>query len=143
MIRGRHYVDAPLSPPLSVITSPADTASPELQRSSNKTSDASQTSWIRDRFEIDGSSDEETTPNSAVSGTSSFATSTGYSGGSAEFVSESDSPRRGSELDSPQRGIVSPPLKRRHLRAVNMEQTDMPPQKPAPTGPLPEPPQSA
>jgi hypothetical protein len=141
-IRGRHYVDAPLSPPLSVITSPADTASPELPRSSNKTSDGSQASWIRDRFEIDGSSDEETAPNSAVSGTSSFATSTGYSG-SAELLSESDSPRRGSELESPQRGIVSPPLKRRQLRAVNLDQNDMPPQKPAPTGPLPEPPQSA
>src|SRR5208282_892138 len=71
-------------------------------------------------------------------------TSTGYSTtASAEFVSDSDSPRRGSELESPQRGIVSPQARRRQLRVVNMEETDMPPQKPAPTGPLPEPPQSA
>ena len=142
-IRGRHYVDAPLSPPLSVITS-ADTSSPEIPRAANKTSETSQVSWIRDRFEIDGSSDEETMPTSAVSGTSSFATTTGYStSASAEFVSDSESPRRGSELESPQRGVVSPQARRRQLRVVNLEETDMPPQKPAPTGPLPEPPQSA
>ena len=130
-IRGRHYVDAPLSPPLSFVTS--EPVSPELGRTliSFKPSEHSQGSWIKDRFEMsDEASDEETMPTSAISATSSFGTSNGYSTNAERTSMDTNSSRRSSD---------SPP-KNRHLRTINMD--DMPPQKPAPTGPLPRPPES-
>ena len=132
-IRGRHYVEAPLSPPLSAVIS-SEAASPEFARSSLslKPSENSQGSWIQERFDMsDESSDEESMPRSAVSASTSFATSTGYSETGERTSTESDSSRR---------SINSPPSKRQ-LRAINMD--DMPPQKPAPTGPLPRPPESS
>ena len=77
----------------------------------------------------DESGDEESMPRSAVSASTSFATSTGYS--ERKISTESDSSRR---------SMNSPPSKRQPP-VINM--VDMPPQKPVPTGPLPRPPESS
>jgi hypothetical protein len=129
-IRGQHYVEAPLSPPLSAVLS-SEPASPEFARSSlsPKASENSQGSWIQERFDMsDEPSDEESMPASA---TTSFATSTGYSETGERTSTDSESSRR---------SINSPPSKRQP-RAMNIGY--MPPQKPAPTGPLPHPPESS
>jgi hypothetical protein len=129
-IKGRHYVEAPLSPPLSLVSEPA---SPELSRASLslKPGENTQGAWIKERFEMpDESSDEETMPTSAVSASSSFGTSHGYSTNAERSSMDTDS----------RRGSTESPPKNRRLKTINMD--DMPAQKPAPTGPLPVPPES-
>lgn len=130
-IRGRHYIDAPLSPPSSETTSPVleQGSLSDGHSLSHKGSDISQGSWIKERFDLpDDSSDEETAPTSAVSATSSVVTTTDKSDSTEHSSSSSSSTRR---------DAASPNLKRQ-LRVVNPD--EIPPQKPAPTGPLPAPP---
>jgi len=136
-IRGQHYVAQ--SPSLPKLTSPSlprsGPSSPEATRAnslplSHKASETSEVSWIQDRFSTvestDGEDNETAPPSATMSATSSFGQLSGYS----ETVAESSSSSaRGSSSSSPTR---------RRNRVVNDD--DVPPQKPAPTGPLPQPP---
>jgi hypothetical protein len=129
-IRGRHYVEPPLTPPLPTATIEP---SPQAARSSlsYKPADGSQ-GWIKERFDLhDDSSDEETGPTSAISA-SSFGTSTGFS--------EKETERASLESNSSSNSSRVSPAERRQLRKDNL--MEIPPQKPAPTGPLPQPPDS-
>jgi len=131
-IRGRHYVEVPLTPPLSSAT--IESTSPQTTRTSlsHKPTDGPR-GWIKERFDLhDDSSDEETEPTSAVSA-SSFGTSAGFS-------EKSETERVSLESNSSSSSSRVSPAERRQLRKDNLR--DMPPQKPAPTGPLPRPPRS-
>jgi len=129
-IRGQHYVESPLSPPNSQTSSPI-----VEQGSPSELNGSPQRLWLNERLQMkdDGnSSDEETVPTSAVSGTSSFGTT-------ATTYSESEETERSGSSSSPRRNVTSPSYEQ--LRAINLN--EVPPQKPAPSGPLPQPPPSS
>ena len=131
-IRGRHYVEPPLTPPVSSAT--IEPTSPQTTRTSlsHKPTNGPQ-GWIKERFDLpDESSDDETEPASAVSA-SSFGTSAGFS-------EKSETERVSLESNSSSSSSRVSRAERRQLRKDSLR--DMPPQKPAPTGPLPQPPSS-
>ena len=130
MIRGQHYVETPLSPPNSQTSSPIVEQGPQSDLNSSP-----QRLWLNEKLqrgEDGNSSDEETVPTSAVSGTSSFGTT-------ATTYSETDETERSGSSSSPRRNVTSPSYEQ--LRAINLN--EVPPQKPAPSGPLPQPPPSS